>query len=70
MHLGDGKIGFSDLKMALGELGENIGDDEVTEMLNEAKLTKDGAITFSEFVKILTISTKDIIKLTENYVSN
>ena len=66
---GDGKISFNDLKLALTELGENIEDKDVTEMLNEARLTRDGAITFNEFVKILTISTRDIVKITENYVS-
>ena len=53
----------------LAELGEEIEDSEVMEMIEEAKLGKNVPITYNEFVQILSISTRDIVNLTEKYIT-
>lgn len=42
-HDGSGRIGFRELKRVVTELGENIGDDEMREMIEEADRDGDGA---------------------------
>ena len=41
-HDGSGRIGFRELKRVVTELGENIGDDEMREMIEEADRDGDG----------------------------
>ena len=48
-----GKITFSDLKKVAKELGENITDQELHEMINEADQDNDGEISFEEFVSVI-----------------
>ena len=46
-------------------LGENVTDYEINEMLRETKLNPNGAVTFSEFVKILSSAGNDVLKISE-----
>jgi hypothetical protein len=41
-HEGSGKISFRDLKRVINELGENISEDEMKEMIEEADRDGDG----------------------------
>jgi Ca2+-binding EF-hand superfamily protein len=43
-HDGSGRIGFRELKRVVTELGENIGDDEMREMIEEADRDGDGEL--------------------------
>ncbi len=52
-HEGNGKISFRDLKRVVTELGENIPDDEMREMIEEADKDQDGFVVFEDFYKIL-----------------
>ena len=51
---GDGLITFPDLKQALTELGEEVTDDDVREMIREADKNQDGAIDLEEFTIMMT----------------
>ena len=47
-------ITFDDLKEVAQELGENMSDDELKEMVFEAnKRDKDGVVTKAEFMSVL-----------------
>lgn len=48
-----GKIGFRELKRVVTELGENITDDEMHEMIEEADRDHDGYVTFEDFFRIM-----------------
>ena len=48
-----GKITFRDLKKAVTELGENISDEEIMEMIEEADRVGDGTINFEEFYRVM-----------------
>jgi len=48
-----GKITFRDLKKAVTELGENISDEEIMEMIEEADRSGDGTINFEEFYRVM-----------------
>ena len=48
-----GKITFSDLRQVAKELGENISDQELHEMINEADQDNDGEISFEEFLAVI-----------------
>lgn len=50
---GSGNITFEDLKRVAKELGENIGDEELKEMIDEADLTGDGTVNRDEFLRIM-----------------
>jgi centrin-1 len=50
---GDGKITFKNLKRVAKELGENMTDDEIQEMIDEADRDGDGAISEEEFMRIM-----------------
>eukprot|EP01083_Nonionella_stella_P067954 180073_1 len=47
---GDGKITPEELKEALTELGEEVTEKDVMDMIKEADLNGDGAIDFDEFM--------------------
>ena len=49
----NGKIGFWDLKLVVYEIGENLTDEEIQEMIDEADLDHDGEINEHEFLKII-----------------
>ncbi len=48
-----GKISFRNLKRVAKELGENMTDEELQEMIDEADRDGDGEIDESEFLRIM-----------------
>ena len=48
-----GKISFRNLKRVAKELGENMTDDEINEMIEEADRDGDGEISEDEFMRIM-----------------
>ncbi|XP_045478631.1 caltractin-like [Harmonia axyridis] len=48
-----GKITFKNLKRVAKELGENLTDEELQEMLDEADLNGDGEISQEEFLRVM-----------------
>merc|ERR1711908_228623 len=50
---GDGKITFKNLKRVAKELGENMTDEEIQEMIDEADRDGDNAINEEEFMRIM-----------------
>ncbi|EER12718.1 Caltractin, putative [Perkinsus marinus ATCC 50983] len=52
-----GKITFRSLKRVSTELGENIPDDELMEMIEEADRSGDGTISFDEFYRVMRRNT-------------
>ena len=48
-----GKISFKNLKRVAKELGENISDEELQEMIDEADRDGDGEINEQEFLRIM-----------------
>ncbi|KAL0215742.1 hypothetical protein P9112_007926 [Eukaryota sp. TZLM1-RC] len=47
-----GKITFKNLKRVARELGEQMADEEIEEMIQEADLDGDGAVSLDEFMRI------------------
>ncbi|XP_058049212.1 uncharacterized protein LOC131203238 isoform X2 [Ahaetulla prasina] len=50
---GTGKISFKNLKRVSKELGENLTDEELQEMIDEADRDGDGEINEEEFLRIM-----------------
>ncbi|XP_036275300.1 centrin-1 [Pipistrellus kuhlii] len=48
-----GKISFRNLKRVANELGENLNDEELQEMINEADRDGDGEVSEEEFLRIM-----------------
>ena len=48
-----GKISFAELKKAVNEIGENIPDSEIQEMISEADRDGDGRISMEEFLRVM-----------------
>ena len=48
-----GKIFFCNLKCVFKELGENMSDEEIQEMIDEADRDGDGEINMDEFMRIM-----------------
>eukprot|EP01137_Pigoraptor_chileana_P028561 Opistho-2@999 len=48
-----GKISFKDLKRVAKELGENLTDEELQEMIDEADRDGDGEVNEEEFLRIM-----------------
>ncbi|XP_020041788.1 centrin-1 [Castor canadensis] len=48
-----GKISFKNLKRVANELGENLTDEELQEMIDEADRDGDGEVNEEEFLKIM-----------------
>ncbi|CAD7086317.1 unnamed protein product [Hermetia illucens] len=48
-----GKISFKNLKRVARELGENLTDEELREMIDEADLDGDGEVNQEEFLRIM-----------------
>ncbi|KFP17526.1 Centrin-1, partial [Egretta garzetta] len=53
---GTGKISFEDLKVVAREVGEDITDEELQEMIDEADVDGDGEVDEQEFLRILTLT--------------
>ena len=51
--LAAGKISFRNLKRVAKELGENMTDEELQEMIDEADRDGDGEISEDEFLRIM-----------------
>ncbi|KAK8889583.1 hypothetical protein M9Y10_034333 [Tritrichomonas musculus] len=49
----NGKISLKDLKTATIELGENLTDDELREMIKEADRDHDGEVCEDEFIEVM-----------------
>ena len=50
-----GKISFKNLKKICAEVGENLSDEEIKEMINEAdrSMHKEGLIDFEDFFRVM-----------------
>ncbi|XP_070807882.1 centrin-2-like [Pituophis catenifer annectens] len=48
-----GRIAFKNLKQIAAEIGENLTDEELQEMINEADLDGDGEVAEQEFLKVM-----------------
>ncbi|XP_078236748.1 centrin-1 isoform X2 [Pogona vitticeps] len=48
-----GKISFENLKRVAHEIGEQLTDEELQEMIDEADLDGDGVVNEQEFLKIM-----------------
>lgn len=48
-----GKISFKNLKRVAKELGENLTDEELQEMIDEADRDGDGEVNEQEFLRIM-----------------
>merc|ERR1712157_706784 len=59
---GDGKITFDELKEVLTQLGEEVTDKDVSDMIKEADTNGDGAIDFDEFMVMMTANEDDQTK--------
>nr|XP_013804537.1 PREDICTED: caltractin-like [Apteryx mantelli mantelli] len=55
-HDGTGKISFEKLKLVAVEVGEDITDEELQEMIDKADLDGDGQVNKQEFLRILTLT--------------
>ncbi|XP_035181734.1 centrin-2-like isoform X5 [Oxyura jamaicensis] len=55
-HDGTGKISFEKLKLVATEVGEDITDEELQEMIDEADVDGDGEVDQQEFLRILTLT--------------
>ncbi|NWT41482.1 CETN2 protein, partial [Chroicocephalus maculipennis] len=53
---GTGKISFENLKVVASEVGEDIADEELQEMIDEADVDGDGEVNRQEFLRILTLT--------------
>lgn len=49
----DGRISFEDLKSITDELGENLTEQELIDMIKEADRTKSGTIGKEDFIRVL-----------------
>lgn len=50
----NGVIDAKELRIVMNNLGENLTDDEIEEMIKEADINGDGQIDFEEFCRIMT----------------
>ena len=48
-----GRISFKNLKKISSEIGENLNDEELHEMIGEADRVGDGLITFEDFYRVM-----------------
>uniref|UniRef100_A0A8C0B0S9 EF-hand domain-containing protein n=1 Tax=Buteo japonicus TaxID=224669 RepID=A0A8C0B0S9_9AVES len=53
---GTGKISFENLRAMASEVGEDITDEELQEMIDEADVDGDGDMDEQEFLRILTLT--------------
>ena len=50
---GNGSICASDLKIVMTNLGENLTDEEIEEMIKEADIDGDGLVNYEDFIKMM-----------------
>ena len=50
---GDGCISKMELKQVMAQLGENLTDEQLNDMMKEADVNGDGGIDFEEFKKMM-----------------
>ena len=50
---GDGFISSDELKMVMADLGENLSDAEIADMIKVGDLDGDGRINYAEFAKMM-----------------
>ncbi|XP_030430389.1 caltractin-like isoform X2 [Gopherus evgoodei] len=53
---GTGKISFQNLKRVASEIGENLTDEELQEMIDEADVDGDGEVNEQEFLRIIRMN--------------
>lgn len=53
---GSGYVSSSEIKLVMSNLGLNLTDDELEEMVMEADIDGDGQICFEEFYAMMTAS--------------
>ena len=51
---GSGYVSSSEIKLVMSNLGLNLTDDELEEMVMEADIDGDGQICFEEFYSMMT----------------
>ena len=54
-----GKISFKNLKKVAKELGENISDNELRDLIQEADRDNDGLVTPEEFYRVMSKDNSD-----------
>lgn len=54
-HNGDNFIDFAEIKKTMHFLGEEVSDEDVQSMINEADADNDGRINFEEFKKMMQV---------------
>ena len=57
---GNGKITFSELRRVADELGEDVSDEEIRNMIAKADTNEDGAISKDEFMAIMMRSLQEV----------
>ena len=55
-----GFINAADLRQAMINLGENLTESDINQMIKEAGKEEDGQVTYDEFVKIVVSNPEDI----------
>ena len=50
---GSGSISESELRQIMNNIGEDVTDEEIKEMMNEADLDGDGQVSFKEFAAMI-----------------
>eukprot|EP00002_Diphylleia_rotans_P000718 TRINITY_DN10378_c0_g5_i1.p1 TRINITY_DN10378_c0_g5~~TRINITY_DN10378_c0_g5_i1.p1 ORF type:complete len:158 (+),score=50.15 TRINITY_DN10378_c0_g5_i1:74-547(+) len=58
---GNGEIAKDELQLVLRELGQNVTEDEVVEMMSRVDLDGSGSICLTEFIKMMSMSTKNVV---------
>ena len=54
----------------MNEIGEDLNDSEISDMIEEATMSDDSHVTFQDFLRLLNTSASDVVELTEQYVRN
>mmetsp|Transcript_50269 Transcript_50269/g.61669 ORF Transcript_50269/g.61669 Transcript_50269/m.61669 type:complete len:227 (+) Transcript_50269:16-696(+) len=67
---GDGVIDFSELKTVLIDLGEDIVDQDIQDMIDEADTNGNGNISFDEFLRMMPFRLKKDMENEDNNDNN
>ena len=60
---GDGTVSHSEVKVVMSELGEPMSDTDIKEMIASVDTSRDGVLSLSEFVKMMSNSSGRRTKL-------